>query len=228
MRRLRAAVPFIVAALIVLVMTMQTPSTEAPEATPSPSLVSLPSPLVRGGRSLDEALAQRRSARDFAPRGLTQGQLGQLLWAAQGVTDPEGRRTAPSAGGLYPLEVYAATVDGLFHYLPAEHALRPLLQADVRAQLQAAAFDQAAVGDAPLVIVLTGMIARTEVKYGERAARYVDLEAGHAAQNVLLEATALDLVALPVGSFDDQRVRAVLRAPVSETPLYLLPVGWPA
>jgi SagB-type dehydrogenase family enzyme len=116
----------------------------------------------------------------------------------------------------------------LFQYVPEGHALRPLLQADVRAQLQAAAFDQAAVGTAPLVIVLTGVIARTEVKYGERAARYVDLEAGHAAQNVLLEAVALELAAVPVGSFDDRQVLAALHAPAYETPLYLLPVGWPA
>jgi len=199
-----------------------------PETPASLEVVILPSPLRRGRLSLEEALALRRSVREISSRDLTVGQVGQLLWAAQGETDPEGRRTAPSAGGLHALETYAATRDGLARYVPAQHALAPLQGADLRAELQAAAFDQGVVGVAPLVIVLTGVVARCEVKYGERAARYMHLEAGHAAQNVLLEATALDLVTRPVGSFDDERVRAVLRASALETPLYLLPVGWPA
>ena len=207
---------------------MNSPSAAAPLATPGPGLVALPVPVVRGAISLEETLVRRRTVRDLATRELTPDQLGQLLWAAQGLTGDEGRRTAPSAGGMHPLEVYAATHAGLFHYEPAEHALRPLGKVDLRAQLRAAAFDQAAVGDAALVIVLTGVVARTQVKYGERAERYVLLEAGHAAQNVLLEAVALGLAALPVGSFDDGRVLAVLGASAAETPLYLLPVAHPA
>ena len=207
---------------------MNSPSATAPRATPGPGLVALPAPVVRGAISFEETLVRRRTVRDLATRELTPDQLGQLLWAAQGLTGDEGRRTAPSAGGMHPLEVYAATHAGLFHYEPAEHALRPLGKVDLRAQLRAAAFDQAAVGDAALVIVLTGVVARTQVKYGERAERYVLLEAGHAAQNVLLEAVSLGLVALPVGSFDDGRVLAVLGASAAETPLYLLPVAHPA
>lgn len=200
-----------------------------PPASPSATALALPSPATRGPLSLEEVLLRRRSVRDFSPEGLTSGELGQLLWAAQGVTDAEGRRTAPSAGGLYPLEVYAVTSDAVFHYLPDAHALRAVQQGDRRAELGRAALDQPAVSDAPAVIVLTGVTSRTSGKYGaQRAIRYVQLEAGHAAQNLLLEAVALGLGAVPIGAFDDAQVQRVLVLPAEEVPLYLLPVGHPA
>lgn len=196
---------------------------------PADDLRPLPAPQTRGAASLEEALARRRSVRDLAPGALTAAQLGQLLWAAQGITDPEGRRAAPSAGALYPLELYAVTAEGIFRYLPADHALALLRAGDARPALRAAAWEKATVGAAPLVLVVAGVVARTAVKYGpQRALRYVQLEAGHAAQNVLLEAVSLGLGAVPVGAFEDDRVRSVMALPSGQAPLYLLLVGRPA
>jgi SagB-type dehydrogenase family enzyme len=200
------------------------PSASVATATP----VALPPPQTRGQVSLEETLAGRRSIRELSGDPLTPAEIGQLLWAAQGVTDAQGRRTAPSAGGLYPLELYAVTAEAVFHYLPADHAIRPVRDGDQRPRLRSAAFDQAPVGDAPLVVIVAAVPARTAVKYGlERARRYVDLEAGHAAQNLLLEAVALGLGGVPIGAFDDARVSGVLGLPAGEEPLYLLAIGHP-
>jgi SagB-type dehydrogenase family enzyme len=187
---------------------------------------ALPPPLTAGSTSVEEALARRRSVRTFSSELLSDSEIGQLLWAAQGITTQDGRRTAPSAGALYPLELYAVTPGGLWHYLPAGHALALLSGADLRIALQGAALDQDAVGAAPLVVVITGIVERTEARYGpERAQRYVQLEAGHAAQSLLLQAVALDLGAVPIGAFADSEVARILGLPSDETPLYLLPVG---
>jgi len=225
MRGMRAAVA--VLAVIILIAVSQARSAPSPPAMPGPGsgLVALPSPDLDGGLSLEEALARRRSERSFSSEALTRAEVGQLLWAAQGVTDGQGRRTAPSAGATYPLELYAVIPEGVYHYLPAGHALSLVRAGDVRGELGAAALGQESVAAAPLVVVITGVVARTAARYGSRAERYTWLEAGHAAQNVLLQAVALDLGAVPVGAFDDARVRDVVRAPADEAPLYLLPVG---
>jgi SagB-type dehydrogenase family enzyme len=226
MRRTPAAAAVAVAGLILTVVAMQIQGQPTSPTAPA-APIALPSPRPSGLLSLEEALAQRRSVREFASVPLSASDVGQLLWAAQGVTDAEGRRTAPSAGALYSLEVYAVTADGTFRYLPAEHALQRAGSADVRSALGAAAFDQAAVAEAPLVIAVTAVLERTRAKYGARAARYVHFEAGHAVQNVLLQAVALGLGAVPVGAFDDERVSDVLALPDDESPLYLVPVGRP-
>lgn len=201
----------------------------APATAASESPLALPSPRARGSMSLEEALERRRSVREFTSERLAPAEVGQLLWAAQGVTGAEGGRTAPSAGALYPLELYAVTPDGLFHYVPANHTLRLTRSGDARPELRRAAFDQASVGAAPAVIVVTGVIQRTSAKYGvDRGTRYVQLEAGHATQNLLLEAVALGLGAVPIGAFDDAGVREILGLSKDESPLYLLPVGHPA
>jgi SagB-type dehydrogenase family enzyme len=195
-------------------------------STSTDSSIALPSPRLVGDRSLEEAIANRRSIREFSDQPLSDDEIGQLLWSGQGVTDAEGRRTTPSAGGLYPLELYVVTADGVSHYLPAEHALERVLARDARSALQAAALGQAAVGDAAAVILIAAVPARTEAKYGrERAARYVQLEAGHAAQNVLLQAVSLGLGAVPIGAFDDAAVTRAVSLPKGQSPLYLLCVG---
>jgi SagB-type dehydrogenase family enzyme len=187
--------------------------------------VDLPKPHPTS-MSLDAAIMKRRSIRALAPDALSAGELAQLLWAAQGITDAQrGLRAAPSAGALYPLEIYLARGDGVFQYLPGRHALARVRTTDARPQIASAAFDQAVVRDAPALVVITGVIARTRPKYGARAERYVAIEAGHAAQNLLLEATALDLGATPVGAFDDDAVRAAIGAPNGFVPLYVIPVG---
>lgn len=228
-RMLPPALLLVGAAAVIGVIAMSHPVPPAqPSSVAGRELVALPSARTKGEMSLEEALAGRRSIREFSAERLTDAELGQLLWAAQGVTKAGGGRTAPSAGGLYPLELYAVTPDGIFRYVAASHGLEPFRNGDLRRELRLAALDQAAVEDAPAIVAITGVVARTSGRYGrERAIRYVDLEAGHAAQNLLLEAVALGLGGVPIGAFDDGRVREVLGASAAETPLYLLPVGHP-
>ncbi len=191
-------------------------------------VVALPAPQLKGRLTLEEALAQRRSVREFADAPLTLTELGQLLWAAQGTTHPAGLRTAPSAGALYPLQVYAVTREAVYHYLPQGHQMTTHVRGDVRSALHAAALRQDSVLQAPATMVIAAVYARTAQKYGEeRSPRYVHLEAGHAAQNVLLQAVALGLGAVPIGAFEDDRVRQVLTLPSDQQPLYLIPIGHP-
>ena len=189
---------------------------------------ALPAPQRTGKVSLEEALARRRSVREFKKQPPTDQELSQLLWAAQGITRPDGCRAAPSAGALYPLELYVAMQEGLFHYQSHSHRLIRRSERDLRAELAGAALDQAAVSEAPVVFVIAAVYERTARKYGPaRTPRYVHLEAGHAAQNLLLEAVALGLGGVPVGAFHDERVQAVLGLPADHKPLYLIPVGHP-
>jgi SagB-type dehydrogenase family enzyme len=178
--------------------------------------------------ALEEALGSRRSVREYGDQPLTTAELGQLLWAAQGITNERGFRTAPSAGALYPLEIYLLTPEGVFHYEPQHHRLGLVSQDDARPALHQAALKQEQVLRAPAVFVLAAVYARTAQKYGqERSPRYVHLEAGHAAQNLLLQATALGLGAVPIGAFHDQEVQKALSLPADHQPLYLIPVGHP-
>lgn len=202
-----------------------------PSANPTESGVTtaLPSPNQDGDTSLEQALARRRSIREFRDEALTPAELGQLLWAAQGFTNERGFRTAPSAGALYPLEIFVATADGLFHYDPQRHRLLVSSLDDVRPRIYDAALQQEALRQAPAVFIVTAIYERTAQKYGaERSPRYVHLEAGHAAQNLLLQAVALDLGAVPIGAFYDQQILEVLGLSADYTPLYLIPVGHPA
>jgi SagB-type dehydrogenase family enzyme len=185
----------------------------------------LPTPRVKGGVSLEETLAQRRSMRDFSAQPISASDLGQLLWAAQGVTNAAGYRTAPSAGALYPLELYAATEAGLAHYEPNAHRLTRSTERDVRPAVAQAALSQGAVRSAPALIIIAAVYRRTAAKYGQRATRYVQLEAGHAAQNILLQAVALGLGAVPIGAFDDAALARALALADDVAPLYIIAVG---
>ncbi len=192
------------------------------------SEIVLPPPSTEGQVSIEETLAKRRSVRRFLAEDLTLEQIGQLAWAAQGVTSERGFRTAPSAGALYPLELYLLTKDGVFRYIPKGHKLVRLSQEDKRNQLAEAAYRQSFVGDAPLDFVITGVYARTSAKYGDRAVRYVHIEVGHVAENVHLQAVALGLGSVPVGAFTDEAVSNILGLSAEEAPLYIIPVGHPA
>lgn len=192
--------------------------------------VSLPKVDTR--QPLAHLLAARRTVREFAAAPIELGALADLLWAAQGVTAKEGLRTAPSAGALYPLELYAVAGDdvhglpaGVYRYQPDRHTLQPLIDGDQRAALAEAAHGQAWLAEAAAVLVVTAFYRRTARKYRERAVQYVHLEAGHAAQNVCLMAVALGLGAATVGAFDDAGVQRLLVLTDEEQPLYLLPVG---
>ncbi|MCX7838636.1 MAG: SagB/ThcOx family dehydrogenase [Anaerolineae bacterium] len=204
--------------------------TPTPEPTRIPvlSTIALPTPRTQGPMSVEETMLKRRSIREFKDTPLTLAEIGQLLWAAQGITHPAGLRTAPSAGALYPLEVYAVTREATYRYDPHAHQLIVHARGDLRAPLYAVALMQDSILQAPLTIVITAVYARTSKKYGEeRTPRYVALEVGHAAQNVLLQAVALNLGAVPIGAFLDDQVQQVLSLPRDHQPLYLIPVGHP-
>ncbi|MEM3957269.1 MAG: SagB/ThcOx family dehydrogenase [Thermoproteota archaeon] len=191
----------------------------------------LPEPRYESEVSVEEALLKRRSVREYARSSLTLQEVSQLLWAAQGVTDPQGLRTAPSAGALYPLEVYLivgeveSLAPGVYKYVPDGHEIIRVLDGDKRVSLAEAALGQAWVRNAAIDIVIASVYERTTRKYGERGIRYVHLEAGHAAQNICLQAVALNLGVVTVGAFYDDQVKTVLSLPGGEQPLYIIPVG---
>lgn len=195
---------------------------------------TLPAPRLQGRMSLEAALAARRSRRAYSSDPVALVDVAQLLWAAQGITDEEGRRTAPSAGALFPLEVYlsATRVEGLpagiYKYDPAEHCLIPHVAGDRRRQLTVAASDQDCVRFSACAILFAAVYERTMAKYGGRARQLVCMEAAHALGNAHLEATALGLSSCPVGSFDAEELRRAAQLPAAEEPVYLLTVGKPA
>jgi SagB-type dehydrogenase family enzyme len=180
---------------------------------------------------LEQCLAGRRSVRKLAGDPLPLTAVSQLLWAGQGITSRSGLRTAPSAGALYPLLLYAVAgritelEAGIYRYIPGEHILEAVLAGDLLEDLCAAALGQGAIRRSALCLVLTAVYERTTGKYGRRGVQYVHLDAGHAAQNICLQATALGLGTVPIGAFDDDRVKSTLRLPAEEAPLYILPVG---
>jgi SagB-type dehydrogenase family enzyme len=195
--------------------------------------VALPAAKRTGKLEVEAALGARRSVREFAARALSLAELSQLLWAAQGTTTADGRRTAPSAGALYPLEVSVVAVNvtglpaGVYRYRPDGHRLLPVATGDRRRALAAAALEQDWMRPAPAALVIAAVFARSERKYGERAARYVHFEAGCAAENVALQAVALGLGTVVVGAFQDREVQAVAALDADERPLAILPVGRP-
>lgn len=193
-------------------------------AAPPAARIGLPAPVRSGGMTLNDALAQRRSVRSFQSLKLTAAEISQLLWAAQGVTDDKGHRTAPSANAKYYLHLYLAQPEGFFEYLPAAHALQKLSEKDLRAALSS----QATVQAAPVVFLIAGEYERASKGADrETGLRLVNLEAGHAAQNLLLEATALNLGAVPVGGIDPKQTAQAAALPAGITPIYLVPVGHP-
>jgi SagB-type dehydrogenase family enzyme len=204
-------------------LALSSPTGAGPEASKP---VTLSSVERREGMQLEEALRKRRSVRSYAARSLTKDETARLLWAAQGITDPSTRgRTAPSAGALYPIAVYVVAAEGVHRYLPESHALATMASGDRRPALSRAALGQSAVRHAPLDIVLAGIEEKTARKYGTRSERYLLLEAGHVAQNVLLEAVALGLGAVPIAAFDDDEVKRVVGLERGERPLYIISVG---
>jgi SagB-type dehydrogenase family enzyme len=198
-----------------------------------PAQIHLPPPAQKGRMSLEEAIARRRSVRDFAPEPLSQSQLSQILWAAQGLS--KRGRTVPSAGATYPLQVFVAcgenSIDGIgegvYQYNVESHSLVSHDKGDVRGELARAALDQEFVYEAPVDIIICAAYSRTLSGYGSRGERYVNMEVGHAGQNIYLQATALGLATVAVGAFHDEQVRQALRLGEQYKPLYIMPVGKP-
>lgn len=191
--------------------------------------IELPELRLSGPKSLESAIAERRSVRRYTQETLSLEEIGQLLWAAQGITgDRTHKRAAPSAGGRHPLMLYVCRAKGVCRYHPQEHYLSPHQEQDVREDLASAAWRQQFIAEAPCVFVISAIFERTTQRYQERGRiRYVPMDVGHAAQNLLLQAVALDLASVPVGAFDDAAVKRVLALPGKEEPMYLIPVGHP-
>ncbi|MDD5448543.1 MAG: SagB/ThcOx family dehydrogenase [Actinomycetota bacterium] len=185
-----------------------------------------PETMEKSAMSLDEALAKRRSVRSYSDEPLTNKEISGLLWAAQGETNKlHGFRTSPSAGATYPLKIYLLSKGVLSLYNPESNSLEVVREDVDTARLARDCLSQMFIAGAPAVFVLTAVYGRTGGRYGARGERYVHMEAGHAAQNLLLKATALGLGGVPVGAFDDDAVSRTLTLGATEKPLYIIPVG---
>jgi SagB-type dehydrogenase family enzyme len=189
--------------------------------------INLRQPKEKGSISIEETLLQRRSVRDYKRGPLNLDQVSQLLWAASGKN--LYRRTTPSAGATYPLEIYlvAGEVEGLepgiYHYSPSRNSLEIIKEQNVRNRLSRAALGQEMIEEAPVSIIIAADYSRTTGRYGQRGIRYVHMEVGHVGQNVSLQAIALSLGTVMIGAFEDQKVKEVLG--IKEEPLYIIPIG---
>lgn len=205
-----------------------------PPGAPAVDLVKLPPPALKGAVSVEEALQKRRTVRRFASRSLDLQQISQLLWATQGITDPRGLRTAPSAGATYPLEIYLVAGDrgvtglapGIYRYHPQGHALELTLKGDHRAPVARACLGQSWMATAPVMVVFTAEFQRCAARYGERGKMYTHMEVGHAGENLFLQTQALRLAAGIVGAFTDRDVSQTLNLPREHEPLLVMPVGY--
>lgn len=193
--------------------------------------VRLPPPATDGPLAVEAAIRSRRSVREFGPGPVTMEEISQLVWAAQGITNPAGYRAAPSAGALYPLELWLAAGNvealaaGLYRYEPRGHMLEPATPGDWRGVIAEAALSQRWIADAAAILLIAAVERRTTVKYGRRGIRYTHIEAGHVAQNVYLQAVTLGLGTTIVGAFDDDALAHVADLPADHVPLCLLPIG---
>lgn len=199
-----------------------------PEAAKS---LRLPVPRFEGGLAVEKTLQARRSQRAFSDQSLTLAEVGQLCWAAQGITDDKGHRTAPSAMATYPLELYVLATrvvglpTGLYRYIPAQHELALLKPGLTSTDLANQAAKQEWIRKAPAVFVLTGVAERANRKKTSKGERFVWVEAGLAAENFFLQAVSLGLGGTYVGGFDDEGLKKFLALPAGEEPLAVLPVG---
>ena len=197
----------------------------------STAAISLPRPSVSGGKPLERCLQERRSCRSFGDASLSVEHASQLLWAAQGVTGLGGLRTAPSAGAVYPLRTYLIALrverlpSGAYLYGPDEHSLTLWKAGDLRPELLGAACNQDEADTAALGILLTARYSRSKREFGEKGVALALIEAGHAAQNILLQATSLSLGSIGFGKLDESEMRRVLELPDTEHPVYLLLAG---
>lgn len=193
----------------------------------------LPKEVKFEGLSVVEAIEKRRSERDFTGSPISLLELSQLLYYASGITDSRMQlRAAPSAGALYPIEIYPVvnSVEGLdrgiYRYSPQEHSLTLVRKGDFRHQMAQHALGQGMLAQASVVFLLSAIFERGEWRYGERAHRYILLEAGHISQNIYLIATSLGLGACAVGAFSDDEFNRMLGVDgKEESVLYLMVVG---
>jgi SagB-type dehydrogenase family enzyme len=228
----RIVAALVVAAVLSASTTAVALAAAAPAAVPgSASLIALPKPDVTGKVTLEKALATRRSVREYAPGALTLGEVSQILWAAQGITGPGGKRTTPAAHAIYSLEIWLAANDvkglppGIYRYAPQEHALALASAGDHRAAVTAATSGQECVQRAPAVVAISGDSLLTAEKFRQRGVTWLGMEAGFVVQSIYLQVTALGLGTVMVGGFDDEPARALLGLPAGKVPLAFMPVG---
>ncbi len=193
--------------------------------------IALPAPLLDGKISIEKTLRERRSIRRYGNEALTLSEVSQVLWAAQGVTARKGYRTSPSAGALYPVEIFIVVGKvgnlsaGVYKYLPLKHALQLKASGDKRPELCREALNQNAITNAPVVVIISAVYERVTKKYGTRGIRYVQMEVGHVAQNILLQVVSLGMGAVPIGAFQDREIKRLLDLDRNEEPVYIIPFG---
>jgi SagB-type dehydrogenase family enzyme len=200
--------------------------------------IKLPLPQLEGKMSVEEALARRRSRRAFKDYPLTLEQVSQLLWSAQGITQKGGigrtsKRTAPSAGGVYPLDIYLVVgkdkVEGLkvgvYHYNPLRHSLTIILEEDRRREISQACLDENQIENAPVSLIITAEFSRLTDRFGENRINFVYMEAGHVAQNIYLQVESLGLGTVSMGGIREEDISQALNLPEQHIPLYVMPVG---
>lgn len=188
--------------------------------------LQLPKPILKGFKSLEECIYERESVRSYSDKKIEIEKISQILWATQGKKGD--KRTVPSAGATYPLEIYLTLKDkGYFHYNYIQHELKLITDRNITTQLAQASWDQYFIHEAYLNIIICAIFGRTTQRYGQRGVRYVYIEVGHCAQNVHLEAVALGLCSVPIGAFDDNAVKKVLDLKRQVEPLYIIPIGYP-
>ena len=196
--------------------------------------MKLPSPKWQSEISVEQAIKQRRTHRSFTAQSLDLSQLSQLLWSASGITEVNGyKRAAPSAGALYPMDLYVVVGQncvppigaGIYRYEPGEHQLSEVVKGDMRSSVARASLSQMWMADAPLTMVITAEYRRATVKYGKRGIKYALIEAGHIGQNIFLQAQSLGLDAGIVGAFHDAELIDAIGIPSAHEPILLMPVG---
>lgn len=197
--------------------------------------ITLPRPSLDGKISVEKAIQQRRTIRSFREDRLSLSQLSQLLWAAQGITDPrEAKKAAPSGGALYPLDIYLVAgkggvegvEEGVYHSVPENHSISLMTQGDRRKETALASLWQTWMSRAPVLFIITAEYRRITGKYGDRGIRYALIEAGHAGQNLFLQTEAPGLGAGIVGAFQDAEVSRIAGLPPHHEPLLIIPVGY--
>lgn len=208
-------------------------------ATPNRYVINvtyLPAPQLSGNLSVETAIQNRRSVRSYSNETISISNVSQILWSAQGITDNQNNlRATPSAGQVYPLEIYVvvgnSTVTGLapgaYHYVPSNNTLEKTVNGDLRSHLSSIATEQEAVNQAPVDFIITGNYQKMINKYKDPTlcTRFVDLEAGHAGENIYLQAESMGLVTVAIGSFNETQMIQLLELPQNETPLYIFPLG---
>ncbi len=198
----------------------------------SSDIIKLPEPKYIGSLSVEETLKKRRSERVYKKNAsISLSEVSQILWAAQGITDPRGLKTAPSAGALYPIEIYLVVGDmtglskGVYKYIPKIHGVIKVKGGDARAGLSRSSFGQSYVKEGSIVLVIAALYDRTTKKYGQRGIRYVHIESGNISQNIYLQCASLNLGTVAVGAFDDEDVKKVIGMSKEESPLLIMPIG---